>query len=127
MTFDFDYKGKKVQAIIDNNMGFLFHCHKWVIQSDGKNHYLHTRINNKTVSLHRFICGLKTDITGLHIHHMNKNGLDNRVDNLLIVTNGEHAKMHGKLGQPEHENAKRNYYARFKSQSFCESSLEGCY
>jgi hypothetical protein len=29
-----------------------------------------------------------------HIHHINKNKLDNRIENLMILSNAEHLKLH---------------------------------
>ncbi len=29
------------------------------------------------------------------VHHINKNNLDNRIENLMIVSNNEHLKIHG--------------------------------
>lgn len=34
-----------------------------------------------------------------HIHHINKIKTDNRIENLAIVTNSEHAKIHNSIGK----------------------------
>lgn len=31
-----------------------------------------------------------------HVHHINENKSDNRIENLLLVTNSEHRKLHAK-------------------------------
>lgn len=41
---------------------------------------------NKTIQLHRFLVDA---LTGLVVNHINGNGLDNRIENLEIVTNQE--------------------------------------
>lgn len=42
--------------------------------------------------IHRLICPSK--IKGLHVHHKNKNKLDNRKENLELLTEKEHKKVH---------------------------------
>ena len=36
-----------------------------------------------------------------HVHHLNNNGLDNRIENLQLLTNSEHRKLHNKTASKE--------------------------
>ena len=55
-------------------------------------------INKKEVKKHRYVMelylGRKLNIWE-QIHHINENKLDNRIENLMIVSANEHAKIHG--------------------------------
>lgn len=58
----------------------------WCIIPDGNRFYAMTRINGKTVKLHRFILGYKNKKI---IDHINRNTLDNRKDNLRFCNHSE--------------------------------------
>ncbi|KKK80086.1 hypothetical protein LCGC14_2827010 [marine sediment metagenome] len=55
--------------------------HRWWY--DKSNGYVHTRINGKKVYMHRFIIGNNTK---QRTDHINRNKLDNRKENLRIVS-----------------------------------------
>jgi len=42
-----------------------------------------------------------------HIHHINGNGLDNRIENLKIMSNREHMKLHNELRKKQKESDMR--------------------
>lgn len=58
----------------------------WTIQPDKKNFYARTNVNiggkQTTVSMHRLVCSLVNS----EIDHKNRNGLDNRKENLRFCT-----------------------------------------
>lgn len=62
--------------------------------------YKYVRYNGKQIEEHRLVMmkHLGRDLTtDEKIHHINGNKLDNRIENLIVVTNSEHGKIHGKL------------------------------
>ncbi|MEW5819608.1 MAG: HNH endonuclease [Cyanobacteriota bacterium] len=44
--------------------------------------------------MHRILVSISLDITDLEIHHMDRNSLNDRIDNLLPVTKEEHDLIH---------------------------------
>ena len=44
--------------------------------------------------------------TNFHIHHINENKLDNRIENLRLMTHSEHIGVHNKLRVNKHVNEK---------------------
>ena len=72
------------------------------------------------------------DVEGLHVHHINKNYKDNRLENIKLLTIEEHGKIHGKEtenippkkywfkkgNKPWNKGIKTNYQKRDKKGRF---------
>lgn len=78
--------------------------YKWY---KSNNKYVEGRINNKTISIHKFIMNfiLNKDSKNKIIDHINSNKLDNRRENLRIITHSENSQ--NKLKQ---KNSTSKYY-----------------
>ena len=85
--------------IVDDNVYDEINKHKWYAkkQGSGKNSRWYaertdrTTGKKKTIRMHRFIWELvnRPIPKGFEIDHINHNGLDNRIENLRLVTHAE--------------------------------------
>lgn len=89
-------------CLVSKNHYTILNKYKWY----KANNYVLSTINNKTVRIHRyiFINILKVDITNKIIDHINRNTMDNRIENLRIVTHSENNRNRNKQ-----ENNSSNY------------------
>jgi hypothetical protein len=67
----------------DDNFDDFVSRHKWAVQRGGKNYYAVTTINGRRVAMHRLVIGAPP---GVHVDHIDGNGLNNRRANLRICT-----------------------------------------
>ena len=74
-----------------------------------KNGYINKKINGKNIKLHREVMeeylGRKLSVDEI-VHHINENKLDNRIENLMIMTKSEHQSHHA-------NKAKRDILGRY--------------
>lgn len=77
---------KGLFAIIDEADYDIVSLHKWYARKNNRNTYA-TSCNNKRLHMHRLIMGVSN--SKIYVDHKNHNGLDNRKDNLRIVTHSQ--------------------------------------
>lgn len=77
---------KGMFALIDEEDFELVSQHKWYLWVGETNNYAHSK-RFKLIRMHRLIMGI-TD-PKIKIDHRNRNGLDNRKENLRIATNSQ--------------------------------------
>lgn len=84
--------------------------------------YKAIRINGKDYDEHRLVMqkhlGRKLNKNEF-VHHINGNKLDNRIENLQLMTNTEHSKLHGKLREHFIICPECNKYKRHKARGLC--------
>lgn len=99
-------KGKKIKELCFKNKKDFQKGHKFCglnpgfKKKDSKTIYVKYKriyINKKHVTLHRYLMelhlGRKLERSE-HIHHINGNKLDNRIENLVIISQSEHSRLH---------------------------------
>jgi hypothetical protein len=81
-------KNKKIigYTIVDDDKWHELSKQKWCFKND--NTYVQGRINNKTITLHRY---LKNAKDGDVVDHINKISYDNRINNLRLSTNAQNS------------------------------------
>ena len=71
--------------------------YKYYHSGNGRTKYRRIKINNKYIAEHRYVMGqsigrkLKRNEI---VHHLNGNGLNNRIENLEIISQIKHNKIH---------------------------------
>lgn len=74
------------------------------------------------IAEHRYLAyeqGWLTDPTNQEVHHKDHNGLNNALDNLIVMTSGEHRRQHTK------EDGVQNQYGSFLARTdIC--TIDGC-
>ena len=57
-------------------------------------------------------------LTSEHVHHINRDFTDNRIENLAVLSNSEHARLHGRerLNNSPEAIAKREEYKRTRPE-----------
>lgn len=84
--------GRIRRCIIDTNDYEMCSKYHWSVLDNRKENnltYAYTRKNNKTIGIHHLVYGKEAD--GVHIDHINHDGLDNRKKNLRIATVSQNA------------------------------------
>lgn len=89
--------------VVVDDMGHVFHNNKELKQViDSRSGYLTISIRGNHRYVHRlvasaFIQPLKIGDRSIQVHHINKNKLDNRLENLQIMTRDEHMYEHKQI------------------------------
>lgn len=95
----------------------------YVVQGRGRSKYLYANVvgKNRTIQIHQLIMQAPD---GLEVDHINGNGLDNRRENLRIVTHQENQS-----NLPKRKNCSSNYYGvyldRLRGSWVCQITHKG--
>lgn len=86
--------------------------------------YKYITVNGKAIEEHRLVMmkhlGRKLKRNEV-VHHINGNKLDNRIENLLLLTNAEHASLHGKTKTNECTCKRCGKYRLHHARGLCPS------
>lgn len=76
-------------TIVDWDFTNPIHCLTWYMGNDGYTRATLRQPDIKIIKLHRMIMNFPEEI-----HHKNENKLDNRLNNMISCTKGEHTIIH---------------------------------
>lgn len=96
------YLSKEQVAIVDDDVYRYLIAYKWSAQWSNSSHsfyairgYQDWNGKYNRVLMHRSILEYHGyDLTDLEVHHKNEDSLDNRLDNLVVLTKAQHIKLH---------------------------------
>jgi len=95
------YCGKKCRAIAVGKMNLGMNNARWKGGFIDSNGYKVICVNGFRCYEHRYIMELQLKrklLSTEHIHHIDKNKLNNNLSNLLLINNKEHSKLHTPKG-----------------------------
>lgn len=81
--------GSKLVRISDEDLQRVAK-YNWSIKPSGNTFYAHTNVNNKTITMHRYILDLQSDES--IVDHIDGNGLNNTRNNMRIVDKAINAR-----------------------------------
>ena len=81
-------------TLVDDNMYDELNKHKWYAYKHRNTYYARRRGGGEAIHMHRQILGLSKG-DGKITDHRNRDGLDNRRDNLRVVSNAINCRNHG--------------------------------
>lgn len=87
-------------TLVDDEDYEQLNKHKWCAVHVADNHYYASRTEHlsdrkQTVYMHQAIMGMLSKGSGIHIDHINGDGLDNRRDNLRVCTHSQNLRNSG--------------------------------
>jgi hypothetical protein len=88
------HKGQKFECAIDTTDYEIVRPHHWSVSQGGRTFYAHTTIKGKHVSLHRLLLPTENDVD-----HKDRNGLNNRRQNLRPANDSQNNANQPKLNQ----------------------------
>lgn len=79
------------EILVDEQDVDLLHAHAWCLQRGGKTRYAASNFAGKKIYLHRLIFERMSGVPlgRKEVDHCNRNGLDNRRENLRVATRSE--------------------------------------
>lgn len=102
-----------MEVVVDPQDEEVLKQHSWKVYRFGKKqYYATTKINGKTAYLHRVIAHAPD---GMEVDHIDGNGLNNRRDNLRVVTHRQNLNnLHGKPNRGVYKVRSGRYQAKYK-------------
>lgn len=85
MEFVIKGKDKDLVCLIDKEDYDRIKEYNWRVVKIGESYYVFKKNGRKSIFLHRFLLGIWQSENRIKVDHINKNGLDNRKENLRIV------------------------------------------
>lgn len=80
-----------LRAIVSPEDEHLVLPYRWHAVKAGRTHYAARRAGTKTIYMHRLVLGVTDQKNGMHVDHIDRNGLNNTRQNLRLCTPKENA------------------------------------
>ncbi len=120
-------KAERFEVIVDlRGLDMLKRNNRKVsVCRDRCTYYAHVTVNGFKTSVHKFLMGRLTASDSMEIDHLNGNGLDNRFENLRVVTHSENCLNLGGASRRSSSGVRGVFWSSAKKRWFVQIRVNG--